>query len=261
MTSKTGFCDFHCHLDDDSFADNRWQIIEHCFLSGLDRIITVADPFKKTSLTLSEELLSRYPEIYAVCGAHPHQADQYSREVEKGIIDFVKKEKMVAIGEVGLDFHYDFASRENQRTSFKRQIALARDLNLPLVIHSRNAESEVLTMLNNEKFDLPVVFHCFTGNKQTAAEIIRRGYGISLSGIITFKKADALREIVKMIPLDQLFSETDAPYLAPEPKRGETNNPLGVIPVVKKIAMIKETSEEQIKDAISQNVIRLITRN
>jgi len=261
MTRKTGCCDFHCHLDDDCFAANRWQIIDRCFASGLDRIITVANPFKKTSLALSEEILSRYQEIYAVCGAHPHQADQYSREVEKDIFAFFKKSKIVAIGEVGLDFHYDFASRENQRYTFKRQIAMARDLNLPLVIHSRNAEAEVLTMLEDEKFNLPVVFHCFTGDKHAAAEIVRRGYNISLSGIITFKKADALRDIAKTIPLQQLFSETDAPYLSPEPKRGETNSPLGVIPVVEKIAAVKEIDEAQIKDAISQNLTRLITRN
>ncbi len=261
MSGNSGYCDFHCHLDDECFSENRWQLIDRCFSSGLDHIVTVADPCKSTSLALTADILSRRPGIHAICGAHPHQADQYTHTIEKEIGLFSNSVSLLAIGEVGLDFHYDFASRENQRRTFRRQIALARDLDLPLVIHSRNAEAEVLAMLDEEKFSLPVVFHCFTGSRHTAEEIVRRGYGISFSGIITFKKAEALRQIVKTIPLTQLFSETDAPYLSPEPKRGEINTPLGVIPVTKMIAALMELDEGQIKEAISQNLSRLLSRN
>jgi TatD DNase family protein len=261
MLNKTGYCDFHCHLDDDCFEQNRWQIIDQCFSQGFAGMITVADPFKILSLEKTEEILACHSDIYAVCGAHPHQADQYSLEIEKNIFAFLAKEKAVAVGEVGLDFHYNFATRENQIKVLQRQIAIARELTLPLVIHSRNAEAEVLQILAAENFALPVVFHCFTGNMAAAEEILHRGFSISISGIVTFKKADALREIVKIIPLPQLFSETDSPYLAPEPKRGEINTPLGVLRVVEKIAAIKNMDATQINTAIAQNFLRLLAKN
>lgn len=261
MLSKIGHCDFHCHLDDECFEQNRWQIIDQCFSQGMASIISVADPVKNTSLVKTEEILAYNPNIYAVCGAHPHQANQYSLEIEKNILNFRKKVKILAIGEVGLDFHYDFATRENQINTFKRQIAIARELALPLVIHSRNAEAELLKILETEKFALPVVFHCFTGNEFAAEEILKRGYSISISGIITFKKADELREIVKTIPLKQLFSETDSPYLSPEPRRGGINTPLNVIHVVEKIAVIKNMDTAQINAAISRNLLRWIAKN
>jgi TatD DNase family protein len=261
MLSKNVYSDFHCHLDDECFEKNRWQVIEQSFTEGIQNIVSVADPFKKASLVETDKILAYKPDIHAVCGAHPHQADLYSIEVEKNIIDFIKRKKIIAVGEVGLDFHYDFASRDNQIKVLKRQVAIARESALPLVIHSRNAEAEVLKILAEEQFTSPVVFHCFTGNMAAAEEILQRGYYISISGIVTFKKADALREIVKIIPLPQLFSETDSPYLSPEPRRGEINTPLGVIQVVEKISAVKGMAVEQINDAISQNLMRLITRN
>ena len=261
MLNKTGYCDFHCHLDDECFEKNRRQIVDQCFSQDITRLVSVADPFKQMSLVQTEEILAYNPNIYAVCGAHPHQADRYSPEIENNIFTFLKKEKILAVGEVGLDFHYDFATRKNQEKTFKRQIAIARELELPLVIHSRNAEAAVLKILDLEKITPPVVFHCFTGNMNAAIEILKRGYYISISGIVTFKKADELREIVKIIPLKQLFSETDAPYLSPEPKRGEINSPLNVIKVVEKIAAIKNLDSEQINTAISQNFLHLLVKN
>jgi len=260
MLNKTGYCDFHCHLDDECFEHNRRKIVEQCFLQGFAAIISVADPFKAASLEKTEEILAYNHNIYAICGAHPHQADQYSEEIEKNLFGFHEKVKIKAVGEIGLDFHYDFASRSNQIDTFKRQIAIARELSLPLVIHSRNAEDEVLKILENDKFALPVVFHCYTGNRQAADEILKRGYSISFSGIITFKKAEALREIVKITPLELLFSETDSPYLSPEPRRGEINTPLSVIQVVDKIAAIKNMNAAQINSAISENLLRLTAK-
>lgn len=257
MFNKAGYCDFHCHLDDECFEKNRWQIIDQCFSKGFACMVTVADPFKKTALAKTLEILAYHTDIHATCGAHPHQADHYSPEIEKEILAFLGNAKVLAVGESGLDFHYDFATRENQKNVFVRQIAIARDMGLPLVIHSRNAETEVLKILDQEKFALPVVFHCFTGNMPAAEEILRRGYSISISGIVTFKKADALREIVKNIPLTQLFSETDSPYLSPEPRRGEINTPLNVVTVVEKIAAIKGIAAAQINAAVTQNLERL----
>ena len=158
---------------------------------------------------------------------------------------------------MGLDYHYNLSSRDNQIAVFKRQVAIARDWSLPLVIHSRKAEESVLEILELEKFPNPVVFHCFTGDKQVAGEILARGYYLSFSGIITFKKAQSLREIVGMTPLGQLFSETDSPYLAPEPDRGKTNTPLAARLVVEKIAEIKQTDAATINAEINHNFQRL----
>jgi TatD DNase family protein len=261
MIGQAEYCDFHCHLDDECFEKNRWQVIDLCIAKGIKNIVSAADPFKETSLRQTEQIIAYRPGILAICGAHPHQADHYSETIEKKLLKFLQQIKVLAVGEVGLDFHYDFAGHDNQKKVFARQIAIARETHLPLVIHSRNAETEVLEILAEEKFIQPVVFHCFTGNKPAAEEILKRGYSISISGIITFKKADALREIAKIIPLQQLFSETDSPYLSPEPRRGETNTPLNVIPVVEKIAEIKHMDVAQINAAVRQNLMRLQAKN
>jgi len=259
--SKIGPIDFHCHLDDPCFEKNRWQLIDQCFSSGFAKLVTVADPFNGQSIEKTTEMLAYHPDIQALIGAHPHQADSYSPEIEKRMIAFYQQFKILAVGEVGLDYHYNFSLGDKQISVFKRQIAIAREWSLPLVIHSRNAEEIVLKILASEKFPNPVVFHCYTGNKLAASEILQRGYFISFSGIITFKNANELREIVEKTPLQQLFSETDSPYLSPEPNRGEINTPLSVIQVVEKIAAIKNVNTMQINAAISQNLLRLIAKN
>ena len=253
----SGYVDFHCHLDDPCFEENRWQLIDQCFAAGFSRLVTVVDPFNARSAEATGEILAYRRDIHAVIGAHPHQADDYSPEVEKRIFAFQQSQKIIAVGEVGLDYHYNLSSRDNQVTVFKRQVAIAREWSLPLVIHSRQAENIVLEILEGEKFPNPVIFHCFTGDKSAASEILARGYSISFSGIITFKKAQPLREIVAMTPLRQLFSETDSPYLAPEPDRGKTNTPLAVRQIVDKIAEIKQTDAGAVNAEINQNFHRL----
>jgi TatD DNase family protein len=257
LMSHAGHIDFHCHLDDPCYDGDRWQIIDQCFAAGFAKLVTVADPYEERSLEQTEEILSYHADIVSTVGAHPHQADRYSSEIEKRMHGFFSRFKVLAIGEVGLDFHYNFSSRDNQIDAFKRQIAIARECHLPLVIHSRQAEPLVLEILAREKFEQPVVFHCYTGNEKAADEIISRGYFISFSGIITFKKAEELRTIVERTPLGQLFSETDSPYLAPEPERGKTNSPLAVVRVVEKIATIKKMDVPILLSQINKNFQRL----
>jgi TatD DNase family protein len=254
---KKGTIDFHCHLDDPCFEKNRWQLIDQCFASGFAKLVTVADPFSEGSMSITGEMLSYHPDIHAMIGAHPHQADNYSPEVEKRQLAFYRRSKIIALGEAGLDFHYDFSSPDKQIQVFKRQIAIAREWSLPLVIHSRSAEKDVLKILDQEKFPNPVIFHCYTGDRLTAAEILQRGYFLSFSGIITFKNANELREIVEITPLAQLFSETDSPYLAPEPNRGTTNTPLAALLVVDKIAALKKTDSSVINAETNKNFSRL----
>ncbi len=255
-----GPIDFHCHLDDACFDSDRWRIIDRCLAAGFDRLVTAADAHDERSLALTAEILGYHSALAAVAGAHPHQADGYSPQIEGRLLAFLDRCPVLALGEVGLDFHYDFATRENQERVFRRQVALARERSLPLVIHSRQAEGLVLRILEQEKFPLPVVFHCYTGDIETAGEIVRRGYFLSISGIVTFRKADALRAVVAATPLAHLLSETDSPYLAPEPERGKTNTPLAVVRVLERIAAIKNSGLQDILDQVAENCRRFAAR-
>lgn len=248
-----GYTDFHCHLDSSDFNDNRSEIIENLFSSGVTDIVSVADPYEKGSHEITENIAAKYDNIYVMTAAHPHNAKDYSPVVEKNILKFSEHEKAIGVGEAGLDYHYNFSPPDVQKRVFRRQIDIAKELGKPLIIHSREAESEIITMLEEAKFNHPVVFHCYTGNIADAGKIISRGHYISISGIVTFKKAEYLRDIVKMIPVDRIFSETDSPYLSPEPFRGKTNDPSRVKIVADRIAEIKGISSEDLNIAIKQN--------
>lgn len=254
------FIDFHCHLDYNEFDNNRKAIVDECFNSGFTKIVTVADPYEEGSYERTKEVLQCNENVCCMAAAHPHKADQYSPEIESGILKFIEENNAIGYGEAGLDFHYNLSSPENQRKVFKRQIAIAHELQLPLIIHSRKAEQEVLKFLEELKFDLPVVFHCYTGSKEDAAEIIKKGYYISISGIVTFKNAEFLRDVVKIIPLNRIFTETDSPYLSPVPFRGKTNTPLRVTLVAQKVAEIKGISVEQLNRFISENFNRIAAK-
>lgn len=255
--SHAGYIDFHCHLDDPCFDGDRWRIIDECLASGFSRLVTVADAYDETSLERTKEILDYHGAMTATAGAHPHGADGYTPEIERRLLAFLDQRPVLAVGEVGLDFHYRLAARENQEAVFRRQIAIARERSLPLVIHSRQAEALVLKILAEEQFVLPVAFHCFTGDAASAAEIVARGYLLSFSGIITFKKADELRAVVAAAPLESILSETDSPYLAPEPERGRTNTPLAVMRVAETIAGIKKIEVAALLAAVAKNFQRL----
>ena len=252
-----GHIDFHCHLDAPCFDNDRWRIIDRCLEAGFSRLVTVADASDEKSLAKTAEIIGYHDAIAAVAGAHPHQADGYSPLIERRLLAFLDRYPVLALGEIGLDFHYDLATRENQEAVFRRQVAIAQERSLPLVIHSRQAEGLALRILEQEKYSLPVVFHCYTGDGKVAEEIVCRGYFLSFSGIITFKNAESLRSVVTATPLAQLLSETDSPYLAPEPERGKTNTPLAVARVVERIAAIKNIGIQDVLDQIEMNVSRL----
>jgi TatD DNase family protein len=248
------FVDFHCHLDMKDFDDDRKEIVDAFFNSGFSKLVTVADPYEPGSFEKTREILSYHENIFCMTAAHPHNADHYNAEIEKNMLQFIKEINAVGVGEAGLDFYYNLSTPENQLKVFKRQIAIAKELQLPLVIHSREAEPMVLQTLAETKFDLPVVFHCYTGNVEDAREILKRGYCISISGIVTFKKKSGyLEDIVKIIPLDQIFTETDSPYLSPEPFRGKRNTPPRVQYVAEKIAEIKQIPVSELNTAVNQN--------
>lgn len=247
------YMDFHCHLDMNQFDENRREIADEFFQAGFSRFVTVADPYEPASFPQTLEVLSYHKEIYGMAAAHPHNADSYTPEIEKNIIRFVGDNRLIALGEAGLDFYYNLSTPENQQKVFRRQVEIAKDLQLPLVIHSRVAESQVMEVLEALKFTSPVVFHCYTGSLEDAREILKRGYYISISGIVTFKKAVDLQEVAAHIPLDRIFTETDSPYLSPVPFRGKVNTPLRVQYVAQKIADIKRIPVEELNAAVNQN--------
>ncbi len=252
-----GPIDFHCHLDDAAYDAERWLLIDRCLAAGFSLLVTVADAHSERSLALTAEMLAYHESIAAVAGAHPHQAGAYTPEVERRLGRFLDSQRVLGLGEVGLDFHYDFSRQQDQERVFRRQAAIAAERRLPLVIHSRQAEERVLRILDEERFEPPVVFHCYTGDAATAAAIVARGGTLSFSGIVTFRKAEALRQVVAATPLDRLLSETDSPYLAPEPERGKVNTPLAVLRVLERIAAIKQVEAGQLQEQVAQNVLRL----
>lgn len=255
------FVDFHCHLDYKEFDKNRKDIVETCFKSGFSKIVTVADPYEQGSYERTRETLQYHENLYCMAAAHPHGADQYTPEIEKGMLKFIEVNNASGYGEAGLDFYYNLSTPENQRRVFKRQIAIAKELQLPLIIHSRKAEQEVLRIIEEAAFALPVVFHCYTGSKEDAKEILERGYYISISGIVTFKNAEFLREITRIIPLDRIFTETDSPYLSPEPYRGKTNTPLRVMLVAQMVAELKGVSVEQLNRCVNENFSKVTEKS
>lgn len=254
-----GCVDFHCHLDFSDFDKNRENIIAECMEGGFYKLVTIADPLEKDSLDNTAEIIRKFPPVFGMAAVHPHNADGFTPEIENELKKFLSLEKVIGVGETGLDFHYNHSSEENQKASFRRHIELAGEHHLPLIIHSRNAERDVLEILDQFSVNFPVVFHCYTGSIEDAERIIHRGYYISISGIVTFKKADFLREVVKKIPLQQLFTETDSPFLSPEPFRGKPNTPARIPYIAEKIAEIKGIGVEELNQQVCENLDKLIT--
>lgn len=245
--------DIHTHLDDERFEGKREEIINTFFTKIGTRLVSVSDPYSESSVSITEEILEKYPLLFTMSGAHPHNANDYYIETEKRIYHAMKHPRHIALGEIGLDFHYNFSPKQTQINVFKRQIQIAQDAGIPILIHSRNAEKEILSILSKEKFNQTAIFHCYTGGPAEAKEIIARGYYLSFSGIITFKNAGALRDILVATPLRRIFLETDSPYLSPEPYRGKTNSPLHIIEVYRKACEILRIGLEPLQNAIMAN--------
>jgi TatD DNase family protein len=248
--------DSHAHLDDERFDRDRDELIKSLGKNGISTVINIgADlPSSIKSVKLSEQ----YDNIYAAVGVHPHSAS----EMDEGTIEVLKafssREKVVAIGEIGLDYYYDNSPRDVQRTWFKRQMKLAKEVNLPIVVHSREANQETFDMIKAESDGkLTGVIHCYSGSVELMKEYIKLGYYISLGGPVTFKNAKTPKEVAKVVPIDRLLVETDSPYLTPEPHRGKRNEPLYVRHVAAMIAELRGMTIEELARATSENTKRL----
>lgn len=244
--------DTHAHLDFPRFDEDRKEVIERAIDGGVKTIVNIGSDM--TSSRNSVELSRRYNEIYSVVGIHPHNADSFNLNVSKKLKSLSENKKVVAIGEIGLDFHYDNSPREKQKQAFRAQLRLAKSLDLPVVIHTRDADEETLEILKEENADkIGGIMHCFASDKKMAKEILDLGFYIAFGGLITFENLANLREVVKEVPMNKILVETDAPYLTPDPYRGKRNEPLYVKYVVEKIAEVKGLSEEEVAKKTTEN--------
>ncbi len=246
--------DSHAHLDDEDFDVDREEVIGGLEAAGIDLVVNIAAdlPSSEASVALAKE----HPRIYATVGVHPHEAKTYDDEVEARLRELAKEEKVVALGEIGLDFHYDFSPRDVQRQVFKRQLALAHELGLPIVIHSREADQETFDLIKAHMEEHPedrVLIHCYSGSVELMREYTKRGAYIALGGTTTFKNARVPKEVAKEVPLTKLLLETDSPYLTPVPYRGKRNEPKYVRLVAENIANLRGIDVEELVEHTDAN--------
>ncbi|MGL5188617.1 MAG: TatD family hydrolase [Cetobacterium sp.] len=244
--------DTHCHLDNEKFDEDRLEVIER-IKENLEFCVNIG--YDLASSKKSLELAKEYDFIYAVIGVHPIDIAEYSEEVEKELEILGKNSKVVAIGEIGLDYHWMTEPKEVQQERFKRQLELAERLNKPVVIHTRDAMEDTVNILK-EYPNITGVIHCYPGSLETAKQLVDRFY-LGIGGTLTFKNSKKAVEVVKDIPLDRIVIETDCPYLTPEPFRGKRNEPIYVEYVAKKIAEIKEISVEDVTKVTTENAKKL----
>lgn len=244
--------DTHCHLDNEKFDEDRLEVIER-IKENLEFCVNIG--YDLASSKKSLELAKKYDFIYAVIGIHPIDIAEYSHEVEKELELLGKEPKVVAIGEIGLDYHWMTEPKEVQQDRFKKQLELAKRLNKPVVIHTRDAMEDTVNILK-EYPDVTGVLHCYPGSLETAKQLVDRFY-LGIGGTLTFKNAKKTVEVVKDIPLDRIVIETDCPYLTPEPFRGKRNEPIYVEYVAKKIAEIKGISVEEVTRVTTENAKKL----
>jgi TatD DNase family protein len=253
------FVDSHSHIDGPEFDADREEVIERARVAGVSTILNVGtgDPHSG-AFERAVELGRKHENVYTAIGTHPHDARLYDDQAEEKIKTLIVSERVIAWGEIGLDFHYDNSPRDVQVAVFKRQLRAARECDLPVVIHTREAEAETIEILQSDYRDAKRrgVFHCFSGSMDLARKAIELGFMISFSGIVTFKKADELRAVAREVPLDRLLIETDCPYLSPIPYRGKRNEPAYVVEVARGLAGIHSVEIEDIARITTDNFHR-----
>src|SRR6185369_11776417 len=250
------FIDSHAHIDGHEFDSDREEVVQRAHAAGVSVILNVGtgDPYSG-AFERAVELGKTHESIYTAIGTHPHDARLYDDAAEAKIKHLINNEHVIAWGEIGLDFHYDNSPRDVQVEVFKRQLRAARECDLPVVIHTREAEAETIDILKTEYEGAQRrgVFHCFSGSMELAQQALELGFMISFSGIVTFKKAEELREVAKQVPLNRLLIETDCPYLTPIPYRGKRNEPAYVVEVARCLAGIHGVEIEEIGRITSEN--------
>lgn len=248
--------DSHTHLDFRHYNSDREEVIQRAQEKGVQVIINVGADLSSSMASLS--LAEKYDHIYATVGVHPHEAKQVKGNVIQRLKEFLARDKVVAIGETGLDFHYNNSPRDIQERVFRTQIRLAHQFHLPLVIHSRESDERLLTILKEEKAEeVGGVIHCFHGDRSRAQEFLEMGFYLGLGGVITFPKAKEIRKAIPSLPLSRILLETDAPYLTPIPHRGKRNEPAYVLHVAEEISRLMGIPLHQVAEKTSENTRQL----
>ncbi|MBO0858651.1 MAG: TatD family hydrolase [Chloracidobacterium sp.] len=261
------YIDSHVHLDVPNYDADRAEVISRARQSGVEMMLEICgSDIAKGSLDNGLKLVEEYPFIYGAIGAHPHEASLYDDALERKLLEMSEHEKVIGWGEIGLDYHYDHSPRDAQRLVFRRQLRLALEGRLPAIIHTREAEDDTIQILREDWRDaggdaIGGIIHCFTGTRKLADAALEMGFHISFSGVLTFKNAADLRDVARDVPIERALIETDCPYLAPLPHRGERNEPAFVLETAARLAELKGASVEEIARATSGNFKRLFKMN
>jgi TatD DNase family protein len=248
--------DSHCHLDSPKFGDDREAAIARARAAGVEWFLAIGTGEGPPHLEAAVRLAETHEGFFATVGVHPHDASKATPETFERLRALAAHPKVVAFGEIGLDFHYDFSPRDVQVSVFLEQLGIAREAGLPVVIHTREAWSETMRLLR-ERWNGPGIMHCFTGGPEEAREALDLGFHLGFGGVITFPRSEAVREAARTTPEDRLLVETDAPYLAPVPYRGKRNEPAMMVETVLRLAEVRGTDAEHIAAVTTRNFERL----
>jgi TatD DNase family protein len=250
--------DSHAHLDMEAFDHDRDAVVARAKEAGVEKILSLALIDEGLSYGKSFAIVEQYPELVTAVGCTPHDAKDFDSDGESLLEDLATHDGVLAIGEIGLDYHHNLSPPETQRDVFGRQVRVARRLGLPLIIHHREAEEDLVSILDEEKAsEVGGVLHSFTAGRELARAGLERGFYISFSGILTFRNAEALREVARDVPMDRILVETDCPYLAPVPYRGKRNEPTFVREIARVLAELKGVSIETFEQATDENFHRV----
>lgn len=246
----------HAHYDDEAFNEDREEAIKSLAAAGVETVVNIGASMDSSETTL--ELTRNYPFIYGTAGVHPSWTDELDEEKFQRLREIAREPKIVAVGEIGLDYYWEKPSHDIQKNWFERQLELAREVKLPVVIHSRDAAQDTLEIMKAARAgELGGVIHCFSYGREMAREYLNMGFFLGVGGVLTFKNSKTLREVVEYAPMEQLVLETDSPYMAPEPNRGKRNTSANLIYVANMMAEIKGLSPEEVIAVTEKNARRL----
>ena len=252
--------DSHCHLDFPDFGGELDEVVARARDAGVRTMVTICTKLREFERVRA--IAEHYDDIWCSVGVHPHEADREEGASAAALVEQAAHDVVVAIGESGLDYYYQHSVRDSQKRSFREHIAAARETGLPLIVHTRDADEDTVSILRDEYEKAPFtgVIHCFSTSRELAEKALEIGFYISLSGIVTFRRAEELRAIVRDLPMDRLLVETDAPYLAPMPNRGKRNEPAFVRHIAEVVAREKAVSLESLADSTTENFFRLFSK-
>ena len=247
----------HCHLD--KLEEGPEAALEQARQNGVNHVVTIGTEPEDhpVVLALAQKF---YPQVFCTLGVHPHEGARYTEEIGKWIRQNLNEPSVIAVGEIGLDYYYNQSPQDEQREAFRQQLQIAKDFKMPVEIHTRDAEPDTVEILKEFKGDVTGIIHCFTGTQWLADQCLDLGFNISISGVVTFKNADGLRETVKKIPHDRIHVETDAPFLAPIPHRGKKNTPAFVVHTAKVVAGLLGISEEKLAEQTRTNAQKMFPK-